>query len=92
MTKLELISAIAEKTNATKKDTEIFLNNFTEVVTKALLDKDEVKLSGFGTFCTVERAERQGRNPQTNEIMTIPASVVPKFKVSKTLKETIKNN
>lgn len=92
MTKLELISAIAEKTNATKKDTEIFLNGVIEVITNALANNDEIKLVGFGTFCNVERQERKGRNPKTGEEIIIPASITPKFKASKVLKDTVNNN
>lgn len=91
MNKLELISAVAEKSNLTKKDTEIVLNALIETITNELGNKGEVKLVGFGTFCTSERKERTGRNPQTNEAITIPACTVPKFKASKVLKDAVNN-
>lgn len=89
MNKTELISAISEKTELTKKDTEKILKAFEEIITEELSNKGEVKLIGFGTFCVSERAERVGRNPQTGETITIPSSVVPKFKVGKTLKDIV---
>lgn len=91
MNKTEFISAIAEKSELTKKDTEKFLKAFEEVVTKTLANKDEIKLVGFGTFGVTERAERQGRNPKTNEVITIPESVSPKFKAGKALKDAVNN-
>ena len=90
MNKTELITAMAEKAEISKKDAEKALAAFTNVVADALVDGDKVQLVGFGTFEVVERAERQGRNPATNEPMLIKASKSPKFKVSKTLKDAVK--
>lgn len=89
MNKTEFISAIAEKSELTKKDTEKFLKVFEEVVTEELARKGEIKLVGFGTFGVTKRTEREGRNPKTNEVITIPASISPKFKAGKVLKDTI---
>ncbi|MGL6175195.1 MAG: HU family DNA-binding protein [Cellulosilyticaceae bacterium] len=61
-----------------------------EVITKELVDGGKVGLQGFGTFEVVERKEREGRNPSTNEPMTIPASKGVKFKPSKSFKELVK--
>lgn len=90
MTKKELISAIAEKTEMTKKDTELMVNTLIETVSESLVDGEEVAISGLGKFSVKERAERTGRNPQTGEAITIAASKVPAFKASKTLKDAIK--
>ena len=90
MTKKELISAIAEKTEMTKKDTELMVNTLIETVSESLVNGEEVAISGFGNFSVKERAERTGRNPQTGEAITIAASKVPAFKASKTLKDAIK--
>lgn len=89
MNKQELINAIANETGISKKDTEATINSFVNVVSNALVNKDKVQLIGFGTFETRERAERTGRNPQTNEEIKIPASTVPAFKAGKALKEKV---
>lgn len=89
MNKVELIGAVASKSEISKKDVEKVINAFTNVVADALVDGDKVQLVGFGTFEVVERAERLGRNPATNEPMLIKASKSPKFKVSKTLKNIV---
>lgn len=90
MNKTELISAMSEKAEISKKDAEKALTAFTNVVTNALVDGDKVQLVGFGTFEVVERAERQGRNPATGEVITIAASKSPKFKAGKSLKDAVK--
>lgn len=89
MNKTELIAAMAEKVEISKKDAEKALTAFTNVVADALVDNDKVAITGFGTFEVVERAERQGRNPATGEAITIAASKSPKFKASKTLKSIV---
>lgn len=89
MTKKELVAAMAEKTELTKKDTELLLNALVEVVSEALANGDEVALSGFGKFEVRERAARTGRNPQTGEIIEIAATKAPAFKAAKALKEAV---
>jgi len=89
MNKTELVTAMAEKAELSKKDAEKALTVFTNIVADTLVDGDKVSITGFGTFEVVERAERQGRNPATNEPMLIKASKSPKFKVSKTLKNIV---
>lgn len=89
MNKTELISAIANETGLSKKDTEATINSFVNVVSTALESKDKVQLVGFGTFETRERAARTGKNPQTGEKLNIPASIVPAFKAGKALKEKV---
>ena len=90
MNKTELISAMAEKAEISKKDAEKALNAFTNIVADTLVDGDKVSITGFGTFEVVERAERLGRNPATGEAMTIAASKSPKFKAGKALKDAVK--
>lgn len=89
MNKSELVAALAEKTNTSKKSAEESLNAFVDVVTEALVNGDKVQLVGFGTFETRKRAARKGRNPQTGEEMKIAASTVPVFKVGKALKDIV---
>ena len=87
MNKTELIAAIAEKTELSKKDAEKAMKAFTDVVAEQLKNGDKVQLVGFGTFEVSERAARDGRNPLTGEAMHIPASKSPKFKAGKALKD-----
>lgn len=89
MNKQELIDNMVSKTGFTKKDSESALKAFIEVVTEELVKGEKVQIVGFGSFETVQRAERQGRNPQTNQPITIPASKAPKFKAGKSLKEAV---
>lgn len=89
MNKAELVSAIAEKAELSKKDAEKALKAFEEIVTEVLVNKGEIRLVGFGTFDVTERAEHMGRNPQTKEPMKIPASTAPRFKAGKALKDAV---
>lgn len=89
MNKGELVTAISEKTDTTKKSAEELLNAFIEVVTEELKKGEKIQLIGFGTFETRKRAARKGRNPQTKEEIKIPASTVPAFKAGKSLKEVV---
>ncbi|WP_125154461.1 HU family DNA-binding protein [Clostridium rectalis] len=90
MNKKGLLIKMSEKSGLTQKDAELALKAFIESVEEALECGEKVQLIGFGTFETRQRAERQGRNPSTGEEITIPASVVPAFKVGKKLKEKVK--
>lgn len=89
MTKAELVSAIAEKTEFTKKDSEVALAAVLESITDALKKGDKVALVGFGTFEVRARAARTGINPQTKKKIKIPAAKVPAFKAGKALKEAV---
>ena len=83
MNRVELVAAIAEQTELSKKDAEKALKAFTDVVTEELKKGGKIQLVGFGTFEVSERAAREGRNPQTGKTMTIAASKAPKFKAGK---------
>ncbi|MCX4267359.1 MAG: HU family DNA-binding protein [Lachnospiraceae bacterium] len=89
MNKTELIAAMAESADLSKKDAEKALKAFVDVVTEELKKGEKVQLVGFGTFEVSERAERTGRNPQTKETITIAASKAPKFKAGKALKDAL---
>ena len=89
MNKTELVAAMAEQTNLSKKDAEKALAAFTDVVADTLKNGDKIQLVGFGTFEVSMRAEREGRNPQTGETMKIAACKAPKFKAGKALKDAI---
>jgi len=89
MNKTELVAAIAEKTELSKKDSEKALKAFIDVVTEELQKEEKIQLVGFGTFEVAERAAREGRNPLTGEKMQIEASKAPKFKPGKALKDEV---
>ena len=89
MNRVELIAAVAEAANLSKKDTEAALKAFTDVVAEELKNGGKVQLVGFGTFEVSERTAREGRNPKTGETMTIEASKAPKFKAGKALKDAV---
>ena len=89
MNKTELVAAVAEKAEISKKDSEKALKAFVDVVTEQLKAGDKVQLVGFGTFEVSERAAREGRNPQTGETMQIKASKSPKFTAGKALKDAL---
>jgi DNA-binding protein HU-beta len=86
MNKAELISAVAEKTGLSKKDSEKAVNATFDTITDTLEIGDKVQLVGFGVFDVKQRGARVGRNPKTKEEIEIPASRVPQFKAGKLLK------
>jgi DNA-binding protein HU-beta len=90
MNKKELINTIAEKAQLKKKDATLFVEAFVDVVTESLIDGEDVRLIGFGTFKTVERAERNGYNPLNGEKIIIAAKKAPVFKAGKELKDVVK--
>ena len=89
MNRMELVAAIAEKSELSKKDAEKALKAFTDVVAEELKKCEQIQLVGFGTFKVSERAAREGRNPQTGETMQIKASKSPKFTAGKALKDAL---
>jgi DNA-binding protein HU-beta len=89
MKKTELVSAIAAKSGLSKKNSELALNAMISSIEDSLVAGEKVVLVGFGTFEVKQRAERKGRNPQTREEITIPASKAPVFKAGKGLKEKV---
>ncbi len=89
MNKTELIAAVAEKAELSKKDAEKAVKAFMEAVTEELKKGGKVQLVGFGTFEVSERAGREGRNPRSGKTMWLPASKMPKFKAGKALKDMV---
>lgn len=89
MTKAELVSAVAENAGLTKADAEKAIKALTSAITSSLKKGDKLSLVGFGTFSTAKRAARKGQNPQTGKKIDIPASVTPKFKAGKALKDAV---
>ena len=89
MNKTELVAAMAERAEISKKDAEAALKAFTDVVAEELKKGEKIQLVGFGTFEVSERAARTGSTPQTGAEMEIPASKAPKFKAGKALKDMV---
>ena len=89
MNKAELVAAMAEKAELSKKDAEAALKAFTDVVAEELKKGEKIQLVGFGTFEVSKRPERQGINPATKEKITIAAANVPKFKAGAALKNAL---
>ena len=89
MNKTELIAAVAEQAELSKKDAEKAVAALVDVISEELVKGERVQLVGFGTFEVSERPERDGRNPRTGEAMKIAASWMPRFKVGKALKDKV---
>ena len=90
MNKRELIAAVAEKAEVSKKEAEAVVKATFDTITAAMVAGDKVQLIGFGTFETRARAARKGKNPRTGEAVKIPASKAVSFKVGKALKDSLK--
>ena len=89
MTKTELISAVADKTDSTKKNAEAAVNAIISTITDALASGEKVSIVGFGTSEVRDRKEKQVLNPQTKQMMTAPASKAPAFKAGQALKSAV---
>ena len=89
MNKVELTKSVATKTGATQKDAAVYVDAVIESIKDGMIEDGKVQIVGFGTFEVKERAEREGRNPATNQPMLIPASKAPKFKAGKALKDAV---
>ena len=89
MNKSDLIAEISKKTNLTKKDSDLAISTFFEVVSKQLSKGEKIQIVGFGTFETRHRKARIGRNPSTGEEIKIADSIVPAFKAGKALKDAV---
>jgi DNA-binding protein HU-beta len=89
MNKTELINAVAEASELSKKDATKAVDSVFDTILDALKNGDKIQLIGFGNFEVRERSARKGRNPQTGEEIEIPASKVPAFKPGKALKDAV---
>ena len=87
--KNDLIAAVADSTGLTRAKAGEAVDSVLSAITTALGRKDEVRLAGFGTFVAAERKAGTGRNPRTGEEMQIPASTTVRFKVGKSLKDSV---
>lgn len=90
MNKTDLVNAVSEQTQLSKKDATKAVDAVFEAIADTLKEGDKVQLIGFGNFEVRERAARKGRNPQTGQEIEIAASKVPAFKPGKALKDALK--
>lgn len=89
MNKTELVDAVAEKAEVSKRDADAIVTAAVEAIMEAVASGDKVSLVGFGSFEPRERKARDGRNPQTGETIKIPATTVPAFSVGKGFKQLV---
>ena len=89
MTKQELINAVSTQASLTKSDASNAVDSVLNTITKALKKGQEVKIAGFGTFCTSKRKATTGRNPRTGQTIRIPAKTMPKFRAGKGLRDSV---
>ena len=89
MTKAELIGKVAESTGLAKKDAEVAIDATFDAIAEVLAAQDKIQISGFGTFSTKFRAEREANNPRTGERMKVAASTAVVFKAGKGLKDQV---
>lgn len=89
MNKKDLVNFVAEDAGVTKKDANTLVNSVIEGIKNGLMNDAKVGLVGFGTFSLAKRNARTARNPKTGEAIAVPEKIVPKFKASNTLKETV---
>lgn len=89
MNKTELIAAVAEKADLSKKDAEAAITAAVEAITGALIEGEKVKLVGFGSFEVKTCAAHVGRNPKTGEEIPISEARLPVFKAGKALKDAV---
>ena len=89
MNKNELVAKVAEQSKSPKADVARTVDSVFDVITQTLQNQEDVRLTGFGTFTTLKRASSEGRNPRTGDVIQIPASVAPKFKPMKALKDAV---
>jgi DNA-binding protein HU-beta len=87
--KAELIERIAEEAAMPTSEAQRHIEAFERVVTEALKNGEEVRITGFGKFSVRERKAREGRNPQTGEKIKIAAQKVPAFSAGNALKEAV---
>lgn len=89
MNRVELVGALAQRTGMTKVDAAIAVGELFQIILKALMEGEKVRIDDFGTFEVKDRAPRVGRNPRANVPVSIPARRVPSFTPHKTLKDAV---
>jgi|JTFO01.1.fsa_nt_gb DNA-binding protein HU-beta len=91
MHKTELVALLQEKTGKSPEEVRKTVNAMIDILTESLAEGDKILLPGVGSLKVVDKSEQKGRNPQTGEEITIPASKRVKFSPGKILRETVKS-
>ncbi|NCD01358.1 HU family DNA-binding protein [bacterium] len=89
MTKSQMITALAEGTEMSKKEVSSFMDSLSSLVYKEVKKNGECIIPGFGKLVKVKRKARDGRNPATGETIKIPAKTVVKFRLAKAVKDAV---
>lgn len=89
ITKSEMLATLATTTGMKKKDVQTVLEAQNALLAKILKKEKKYKLQGLGIFTVRNRKARMARNPQTGDLVKVPAKTVIKFRVSKDLKTTV---
>ena len=89
MTKADLIDEIAETRGASRAETSRIVNMLIDAICRALIDGRHIELRRFGTFKVRERQGRVARNPRSGAAVTVPAKLVPHFKASRELRDSV---
>ena len=89
MNKADLVNSISEKTGLTKSKTNEVVDALVSSITESLKNGEKVTLVGFGTFATIKKEARKGRNPKTGESIEIPSKTVAKFKAGSELSKSV---
>lgn len=90
MNKSELINEVARKTGLSRREAEVGVQTMLDLIAKEMGKNKKVTLTGFGTFDVGKRLARAGVNPRTGDPIKIPASLMPRFKPSRQLREKVK--
>lgn len=91
MNKIELVETVMQASGIeVKKQAAAAVDAVFDTITKTLSRGEEVAIAGFGSFRVAKRAARMGVNPKTGEKIQIAASIKPKFRAGKALKEAVK--
>jgi len=90
MNKAELVEEVADQTGLTKNVSREAVNAVISAITDSLAREEKVTLVGFGNFRVMQRKARKGVNPQTRQVINIPAKNVPKFRAGKALREAVR--
>lgn len=89
MTKATLVEIVAESAGIKKKEADAAVSAVFSAIENELATGGKVQIASFGTFKVRERAARTGRNPRTNETITIEACKLPSFTAGKALKDAV---
>lgn len=90
MNKMGIVDAVLAKVGGTKRSAEDAVDTVFDTIMKEMAKGEEVSVTGFGSFVIKKRSARMGVNPRTGQKIEIPATVTPKFRAGKALKEAVK--